>query len=224
VIHMTIATVRRLAADIIGVGENKIKISPDGLKEAEGALTRSDVRGLIEKGIIKKDRSQGRASTRRVGRVGHGHRRGTPMDSKSVWMQKIRSQRNVYKMLVKSGALKQKDKRAVYSKIKSGMLRSKRALLIYLKEADMIPKDTELPKTEFKPKMQKAKKAQPKTQSSTAKPAQNPQAKPAASQPAQNKTSVFPASEAMSRSSDLEHARERSAVRDSSGNKKGERK
>jgi len=31
---MTIATVRRLAADIMDVGENKVKISPDGLKES----------------------------------------------------------------------------------------------------------------------------------------------------------------------------------------------
>jgi len=147
--HMTIATVRRLAADIMDVGENKIRISPDGVKEAEGALTRSDVKGLIEKGIVKKMKPQGRASTGKVRRVGHGHRRGTPIDSKTLWMQKIRSQRNVYRMLIKDGLLKG-SKRAVYSKIKSGMLRSKKALLVYLKEANIIPKDYELPKVEFK--------------------------------------------------------------------------
>ncbi len=171
---MTIATVRRLAADIMDVGENKVKISMDGLKEAEGALTRSDVRGLIDKGIIKKLPPQGRASTKRVGRTGHGRRRGTPISHKEVWMQKIRSQRNVYHMLVESGVLKQESKRAVYSKIKSGMLRSKRALLIYLKEANLVPKDLELPKKEFK-KVTKApvqKKAAPVAAAPAAKPAE----------------------------------------------------
>ncbi len=169
---MTIATVRRLAADIMDVGENKVKISPDGLKEAEGALTRSDVRGLISKGIIKKLPPQGRASTKRVGRTGHGRRRGTPISHKDAWMQKIRSQRNVYHMLVESGALKQESKRVVYSKIKSGMLRSKRALLIYLKEANLVPKDLELPKKEFKQKVQKKAVAPAKAPAPVAKPAE----------------------------------------------------
>ena len=170
-IYMTIATVRRLAADIMNVGENKIKISPDGLKEAEGALTRSDVRGLIDKGIVKKLPPQGRASTKRVGRTGRGRRRGTPISHKDVWMMKIRSQRNVYHMLVESGALKQESKRAVYSKIKSGMLRSKRALLIYLKEANLVPKDLELPKNEFKQKEPK-RSVQKKAAAPVAKPAE----------------------------------------------------
>jgi large subunit ribosomal protein L19e len=156
---MTIATVRRLAADIMRVGENKIKINPEGVKEAEGALTRSDVKGLIEKGIIRKDPPQGRASTKRVGRTGHGRRRGTPIDHKTAWMMKIRAQRNVYQMLIASGDLKQENRRAVYSKIKSGMLRSKRALLIYLKEANMVRKDLELPKTEYNAPVPSVKKA-----------------------------------------------------------------
>jgi len=173
---MTIATVRRLAADIMDVGENKVKISPDGLKEAEGALTRSDVRGLISKGIIKKLPPQGRASTKRVGRTGRGRRRGTPISHKDAWMQKIRSQRSVYHMLVESGVLKQESKRAVYSKIKSGMLRSKRALLIYLKEANLVPKDLELPKREFKKKAAPVKAAP--NAPAAKEPARKPESKP----------------------------------------------
>jgi large subunit ribosomal protein L19e len=178
---MTIATVRRLAADIMDVGENKVRINPDGLKEAEGALTRSDVKGLIEKGVIRKAKPQGRASTGRIGRTGHGHRRGTPVDSKTVWMQKIRAQRNVYRMLVSSKALKQASKRAVYSKIKSGMLRSKRALLIYLKEANLVPKDLELPKNEFtaRPGKSVARKAPAPAAAAGQRPAAQAQQKPA---------------------------------------------
>ena len=97
---MTIVTVRRLAADIFNVGQNKVRISPDGLKEAEGALTRADVKGLIEKGIITRAPHAGRASTTKRGRRGHGHRKGHPLSHKEVWMEKIRAQRKFLAMLV----------------------------------------------------------------------------------------------------------------------------
>ncbi len=155
---MTIETVRRLAADIMNVGRNKIRISPEGLKEAEGALTRSDVRGLIEKGIIKKAPKQGRASTRRTGRTGHGRRRGTPIDAKDVWMQKVRAQRRFLNLLLDSGTLKKENKRSLYGKIKSGIFRNKRAMLLYLRDAGLVPEDYEMPKHEFKKPEPKARK------------------------------------------------------------------
>jgi ribosomal protein L19E len=155
---MTIATVRRLAADIFNVGQNKVKISPDGIKEAEGALTRSDVRGLIEKGIITKDKPQGRASTGRTGRTGRGRRRGTPLRAKSVWMDKIRAQRRFLNMLLDTGALKADARRAIYSKTKSGIFRNKRAMLLYLKENKLVAQDYEPQKREYKKPEQKPKK------------------------------------------------------------------
>ena len=79
---MTMSTVRRLAADILGVGRNKVKISPDGLSEALGALTRSDVKGLIDKGVITKGKNKGRASTSKTKRRGHGSRKGKTSDKK----------------------------------------------------------------------------------------------------------------------------------------------
>jgi large subunit ribosomal protein L19e len=157
---MTIATVRRLAADIFNVGRNKVRISPDGLKEAEGALTRSDVRSLIEKGIITRAKKQGRASTGRTGRTGHGRRKGTPVDAKVIWMQKIRAQRRFLNLLLDSGALKKEARRSLYGKIKSGIFRNKKAMLLYLKDAELLPRDYEMPKQEFRkpePRPQKAK-------------------------------------------------------------------
>lgn len=156
---MTIATVRRLAADILSVGENKVRISPDGLKEAEGALTRSDVKSLIEKGIVTKLRPQGRASTSKGGRRGHGRRRGTPVASKDVWMDKVRSQRKMLRMLVESGAVKKDAKRMLYFKVKSGIFRNKRAMLLYLKDNKLVAADYEPPKPAYKKPEPKAKSA-----------------------------------------------------------------
>jgi ribosomal protein L19E len=158
---MTIVTVRRLAADIFNVGRNKVRINPDGLKEAEGALTRSDVRGLIDKGIITKAKKQGRASTRRTGRTGRGRRKGTPLDSKAVWMQKIRAQRRFLNMLLDTGALKNEARRSIYGKVKSGIFRNKRAMLLYLKEAGLVAQSFEPVKAEYKKPEPKPKKQKP---------------------------------------------------------------
>ncbi len=141
---MTIQTVRRLAADIFRVGENKVRINPDSLKEAEGALTRSDVRSLIEKGIVTKAKPLGRASTAKIRRRGHGRRRGSStQDSKALWMIKVRSQRTFLAMLVTTGAVKKEFKRMLYYKVKSGIFRNKRAMLLYLKDNKMVAADYE---------------------------------------------------------------------------------
>jgi large subunit ribosomal protein L19e len=145
---MTIATVRRLAADLLDVGQNKIRIRPDGLKEAEGALTRTDVQGLIDKGIVTKAKPGGRASTAKTGRKGHGSRRGPPLDPKSVWIAKVRSQRKFLRTLVGAGTLAREHKRALYNKVKSGIFRNKRAMLLYLKDNNLVPADYEPPKAE----------------------------------------------------------------------------
>jgi len=159
---MAISTIRRLAADIFGVGENKIRISPDGMKEAEGALTRSDVKGLIEKGIIKKLKPSGRASTRKRDRKGPGHRHGKSVRLKDVWMEKVRSQRKFLKMLITTGAVGKDSKRSLYGKVKSGIFRNKRAMLLYLKDNRLVAADYEPPKPEFRKKETPQKKEMPK--------------------------------------------------------------
>jgi len=197
---MAISTVRRLAADIFGVGERKIRFAPDSIKEIEGAMTRADVRGLIEKGLVIKLPVKGRASSRRTVRRGPGHRRGPLFNSKEVWMQKVRSQRAFLKMLIASGALKKETKRDLYGKIKSGILRNKKAFLLYLKENKMIAESYEPPKIERRKPEQKApaqkagkpsaiaqtsqskpqmlaQKAQPQASANRA-PQQNPQQRP----------------------------------------------
>ena len=145
---MTIATVRRLAADLMNVGQNKVRISQDGLKEAEGALTRSDVKGLIDKGVITKLKAPGRASKRRDKRRGHGKRKGTSVSSKTLWMQKVRAQRKFLRMLITTEALKGDAKRDIYRKVKSGIFRNKKAMLLYLKDNQLVAEDYEPPKGE----------------------------------------------------------------------------
>jgi len=156
---MTLATVRRLAADILNIGRRRVKFSQDGLKEAEGALTRSDVKGLIDKGVVKKTKVKGRDSTARKKRRGKGRKKGSLGDRKKLWMQKVRSQRKLLVTLIESGALAKEQKRSIYGKIKGGIFKSKRAMLLYLKDNELIAKDYEVPKKEMPPKKEKKPKA-----------------------------------------------------------------
>ncbi len=154
----------------MNVGENKVRIKPDEIKEAEGALTRADVKSLIEKGIVSKAKPRGRDSTGRTGRRGHGRRRGTPVDSKEVWMDKIRSQRRMLRMLISSGAVKKDQKRPLYYKIKSGIFRNKRAMLLYLKDNKLVAPDYEVPKIQYQKPVHKGRH-------SAAKPGKGPEMK-----------------------------------------------
>ncbi len=184
---MTMDTVRRLAADIMGVGERKVRISPDGVKEADKAMTRSDVRDLIGKGIITKAPNGGRRTRTENRRRSTGSRKGTAKTragGKAVWMDKVRSQRAFLRQMLDENAFDaKKHKRKLYMRIKSGLFRSKKAFLAYLKENGITKQDYEPKKKVWVPKQKQVQK-----------PAQ---AKPAASQqrqgaPAQQKPQANP--------------------------------
>ncbi len=140
---MTIQTVRRLAADIFGVGESRVKFSPDGVGEAKGALTRDDVRALIKKGVVRKIPVTGRASTRKRERRTTAGIRGKRVSTKEEWIMKVRAQRRFLEFLVTEKALKTDDKRDVYYKVKSGIFRNKKAMLLYLKDNGLVAKNYE---------------------------------------------------------------------------------
>src|SRR4030065_1149325 len=94
---------RRLASQILKVGQNRVWIDPERTDDVEGAITREEVRKLIHEKIIKaspeKGVSRSRAKTvnekKRVGRrkgpgsyTGRGY---TTVSKKEAWMAKVRS-------------------------------------------------------------------------------------------------------------------------------------
>lgn len=163
---MAVNTVRRLAADLLNVGENRVRIDPASISEVKSAMTRADVQALIDKGVVKAAPKQGRKKNDKKKRRGRGSRKGTGgVTDKQRWMEKVRAQRKLLRRLLELGALEKEDKRAVYMRIKSGIFRSKKAMLAYLKENDYVDEKFELPKEEYVPKKKKAapkaKKSEP---------------------------------------------------------------
>ncbi|MEM3399680.1 MAG: 50S ribosomal protein L19e [Candidatus Micrarchaeia archaeon] len=143
---MGVKTVRRLAADILGVGEKRIYIDPESMDRVKEALTRDDVRALIKEGIITKRKIHGvsRARARRLHeqrkkgrRRGRGSIRGkkySKVKRKRIWMNKLRAQRKLLKLLREKGAIKKDVYRRLYGMAKGGAFKSKSALLTYLQE------------------------------------------------------------------------------------------
>ncbi len=138
---MTATTVKRLAADILGVGVNKIRLDKDNLAKVEEALTRADVRNLLDEGTVYALPPRAGHRTKPKPRKRRGSRKGQKKareGGKSAWMARVRSQRKYLVELLKGGELPKEHKHPVYMKIKGGAFRGKSAMKAYLTENKML--------------------------------------------------------------------------------------
>ncbi len=143
---------KRLAAKILKCGKDRVKFHPDHLEEIKEAITREDIKKLIEQGVIYKIQKKGISSVRKKKvreqrkkgrRKGHGSRKGKKgarMPSKQLWMQRIRAQRKLLKLLKEEGLIDSKVYRILYRKSKGGVFRSKRHLLMFINENNLAKK------------------------------------------------------------------------------------
>ncbi len=149
---MSVRTVRRIASQLLKVGENKVVIKPGNESRINETLTREDVRALIKEGIITKKEVRGvsrararkHAEQRKKGRrKGPGNRKGRRKGiDKKVWMARVRAQRRLLREIEDS--LIPGVRRRLYYMIKGGMFKSKAALLNYVKENGMLKEGSKL--------------------------------------------------------------------------------
>jgi len=140
---------RRLAAQILKVGQNRVWINPERMDDVEAAITREEVKKLIHEKIIvslpKQGVSRSRAKTvrekkrggRRKGagsRTGSGHAR---ISKKEAWMSKIRSLRKRLRELKASRIITETTYRKLYAIAGSGKFESVAELERYLKARDL---------------------------------------------------------------------------------------
>ena len=140
---------RRLAAEILKVGQNRVWIDPERMDDVEGAITREEVKKLIHEKVIvplpEKGVSRSRAKTvrrkKRVGRrKGSGSRTGSShakISKKEAWMSKIRSLRKRLRELKSSRIVTESTYRKVYMIAGSGKFESVAELERYLKANDL---------------------------------------------------------------------------------------
>ena len=59
---MDLSLQKRLAAEVLGVGESRIWIDPDRIEDVEGAVTKEEIRRLIKEGVIRVKPVKGNSS------------------------------------------------------------------------------------------------------------------------------------------------------------------
>ncbi|MFB6266031.1 MAG: 50S ribosomal protein L19e [Halodesulfurarchaeum sp.] len=137
---------RRLAADVLDVGENRVWFDPGAQGEIAEAITREDIRELVQNGTIQAEEprgnSRGRARERDAKRA-YGHRKGpgtrkgtagARKDAKEDYTDRIRAQRRTLRELREAGTLSPDQYRTLYSMASGGEFDSVRRLRAYIEE------------------------------------------------------------------------------------------
>ncbi|MCX8179479.1 MAG: 50S ribosomal protein L19e [Candidatus Aenigmarchaeota archaeon] len=129
---------RRLAASILKVGETKIWLDPSRYEDIKNAITRKDIKKLIEKGYIKKRKDKIPFPEKKVRKKqGPGSRKGklgARKDKKRAWINTIRALRKMLKELKNDGKIDKETFKLAYRLAKAGTFRSRAHLKLYLKQ------------------------------------------------------------------------------------------
>ncbi len=137
---------KRLAADELDVGKGRVWLDPDALEEIADAITREDIRDLIDRGTIRakdaKTNSRGRARERAEKRS-YGHRSGAGtrkgkagarQNTKDDWKARIRAQRRRLRELRDDeDVLDRSEYRELYNKASGGEFEDVARLEAYIR-------------------------------------------------------------------------------------------
>ncbi|WP_336036537.1 50S ribosomal protein L19e [Halobacterium yunchengense] len=137
---------KRLAADVLDVGESRVWFDPDAQSEIADAITREDVRELVDEGAIQAEQTQGNSRGRareRDAKRSYGHQKGAGNrkgkagarhDEKDAYADRIRAQRRTLRELRDEGELSPSEYRELYNKANGGEFDSVRRLKNYIDE------------------------------------------------------------------------------------------
>jgi len=146
---MNLKPQKRMAADILKCGENRIYFDPYLIEDISLAITREDIRNLIKQGAIQKKYKQGisnyrknlRHERKKKGRArGLGKRKGTKYartPKKRAWIRRIRPIRRELKKLRDRKLITPANYRKLYKNAKGGMFNSVAQLNRYIKEKEL---------------------------------------------------------------------------------------
>ncbi|HOM95909.1 MAG: 50S ribosomal protein L19e [Candidatus Methanofastidiosa archaeon] len=147
---MDLSVQKRLAAQLLKCGEGRVWIDGKSASEVSMAITRDDVRKLINSGKIKKKpevgisrhRARERHEKRKKGRMsGFGSRKGKSTaryPRKRRWINTIRPLRRALNDLRESKNIDKISYRKLYRMAKGGAFRSVSYMNTYIKERGLM--------------------------------------------------------------------------------------
>ncbi|MFX1338227.1 MAG: 50S ribosomal protein L19e [Promethearchaeota archaeon] len=146
---MNLTAQKRIAAEILKCGENRVYFDPYLMDEIKMAITREDIRNLIKEGIIQKKYKKGVSNQRKnirherkkkgLGR-GLGKRKGSKharMPKKRAYIKRIRPIRRELRKLRDKKLITPANYRKLYRNAKGGMFNSVRQLNRYIKDKEL---------------------------------------------------------------------------------------
>jgi large subunit ribosomal protein L19e len=143
---MDLGTQKRVAAAIMKCSQSKVYFDPEHLEEIKEAITKQDLRELINANIIqrKPDAGVSRGRARKVlaqkkkGRQkGQGSRKGKAtarVSKKEKWMAKVRAQRKFLKVLKEKKHVNNEEFKTLYGRSKGGFFRNIRHIKFFMKD------------------------------------------------------------------------------------------
>jgi large subunit ribosomal protein L19e len=146
---LSLKSQRRLAAEILKVGETRVWIDPERIDYVETAITREEIRKLIHEKVVKclpeigvsRARARVLAQKRKKGlRRGPGGKSGpvrSKITKKQAWMNRIRPIRRKLRELRDTRAIAVSSYRKLYDMSESGVFESKADLERYIRTHNM---------------------------------------------------------------------------------------
>ena len=147
---MNLNAQRRMAAEILKCGENRVYFDPYLIEDIKMAITREDIRNLVKEGIMQKKYKKGISNYRKkeqherkkkgLGR-GLGKRKGTKgarTPKKRIWIKKIRPIRRELKKMRERKLITPTTYRKLYRNAKGGMFNSVSQLNRYIKDKELL--------------------------------------------------------------------------------------
>ncbi len=143
---MRLVTQKRLAAAVMKVGKSRVWIDPEFIDEVSLAITKEDIRRLVDEGAIQRKPvrgvSRGRAryilgQKRKGQRKGPGSKKGkatAKFSKKERWMHKVRPMRRELRRLRDEGKITRRVYRELYLKAKGNAFRNTAHLRTYIAE------------------------------------------------------------------------------------------
>lgn len=145
---MSIKFTKRVASQILGRGENALRMRPESMEEIRKAITRDDVRKLIQSGAvtaIKPKWELHKPAKQEKRKRGRGKRRGSAKARRGrVWEKKVRSQRLLIKRLKYMKKVDNATFKRYYLLIKGNQFPDKRSLLLHLSDEGIKVSEDEL--------------------------------------------------------------------------------
>ncbi len=138
---------KRVAAKLMKCGETRVKFDPERLDEISEAITREDIKRLIEDGAIYKVHAKGVSRVRAREREekersrGRGSRKGgkhSIISRKEKWMLKVRAQRKKLRELKEKKLIDASTYRRIYKMVKAGAFKSISDMLAYLEANKLV--------------------------------------------------------------------------------------